>query len=333
MATILITGGTGYVGSHCALALSQAGHHVVVYDNMSNGRRPFAKFGPLVEGDLRDQTALTAAFKTHAVEAVLHCAALIEVGESVVNPAAFYSVNVAGSLSLLAAMAQAGVRRIAFSSTCATFGAPTYLPLDEAHPQAPLNPYGWTKLMVERALRDHAAAHGLKATALRYFNAAGAAFEDGLGERHEPESHAIPLALFALLGRRQGFKIFGDDYDTRDGTCVRDYIHVRDLADAHVRALERLLALSGPEGDFADFNLGCGEGVTVKELIAGTERVTGRRLNAAIAPRRPGDAPALIANSAKANAVLGWRAQRSLYEIIESAWRWHSEIEPSIFGA
>lgn len=332
MATILITGGAGYVGSHCALALSEAGHRVVAYDNLSNGHRAFAKFGPLVEGDLRDEAALASALRDHKVDVVLHCAALIEVGESVVNPAAFYSVNVAGSVALLAAMAQAGVRRIAFSSTCATFGAPAYLPLDENHAQAPLNPYGWTKLMVERMLRDNASAHGLKATALRYFNAAGAAVEDGLGERHQPETHAIPLALFALLGRRQGFKIFGDDYNTRDGSCVRDYIHVRDLADAHVRAIERMLNDDGDAGRFDDFNLGVGEGVTVKELIAAVERVTGRPLNAAIAPRRPGDAPALIANSAKAAEILGWRAQRDLDAIIASAWRWHSEAEAAIFG-
>jgi UDP-glucose 4-epimerase len=332
MATILITGGAGYVGSHCALALHAAGHRVVVYDNLSNGHRAFAKFGPLIEADLRDQAALSQALSDHQVDVVLHCAALIEVGESVVNPAAFYQVNVAGSLALLAAMAQAGVSRIAFSSTCATFGAPAYLPLDETHPQAPLNPYGWTKLMVERMLRDHAGAHGLKATALRYFNAAGAAVKDGLGERHQPETHAIPLALFALMGRRQGFKIFGDDYDTRDGTCVRDYIHVRDLADAHVRAIERMLADTSAAGRFEDFNLGAGEGVTVKELVAAIERVTGRSLNAAIAPRRPGDAPALIANAAKAADLLGWRAQRDLDAIIASAWRWHTEIEPHQFG-
>jgi UDP-glucose 4-epimerase len=326
--TILVTGGAGYVGAHTCLALSQAGYRVEVVDILTNGHRAFAKYGPLHEIDIRDEAALTALIRAVRPAAVLHFAALIEVGESVKDPAAFYDVNVRGTLSLLAAMRAGGVDRIVFSSTCATYGPPQRLPLVETHPQAPINPYGWTKLMIERAILDMGEAYGMRAALLRYFNAAGAAPDHGLGERHSPETHALPLALFAALGRRAGFSVFGTDYDTRDGTCVRDYVHVLDLADAHVRALARLL----DGGDTQAFNLGSGDGVTVKELLAAIERVTGRPLAAALAPRRPGDAPALVADSSKAKALLGWSTTRSLDDIIADAWRWHAETEPRIFG-
>ena len=326
--TILVTGGAGYVGSHACYALSQAGYEVVVVDNLSNGHRAFARFGPFHELDIRNEAALSAVIAEHKPAAVLHFAALIEVGESVKNPAAFYDVNVAGTLALLRAMATHGVDKIVFSSTCATYGPPQRLPLDETHPQAPVSPYGWTKLMIERAILDIGAASGLRAALLRYFNAAGAAPDHGLGERHSPETHAIPLALFTLLGRREGFSVFGTDYDTRDGTAVRDYIHVLDLADAHVRALRRLIE----GGDTQAFNLGVGDGVTVKELLAAVERVTGRPIDAAMAPRRPGDAPALVADARKAATVLGWKPTRSLDDILADAWRWHSEVEGVQFG-
>jgi UDP-glucose 4-epimerase len=311
-----VTGGAGYVGSHISFALAQSGHNVVVFDNLSNGHAAFARWGVLERGDIRDKARLRAVFAAHKPSAVVHCAALIEVGESVKNPGAFYDNNVTGSFNLMAVMHEMGVAPLVFSSTCATYGVPQKLPLDESHPQAPLSPYGRTKLMVEQASRDLAAAHGLKFAHLRYFNAAGAAHEQKIGERHEPETHAIPLALFTLLGRRPGFKIFGSDYETRDGTCVRDYVHVLDLADAHVRAVDRLLA---------------GDGVTVLELLQSIERVTGRKPPATPAPRRDGDAPALVADNALAARELGWRPQRGLDDIIASAWTWHADIEPKLF--
>ncbi len=320
MATILVTGGAGYVGSHCAMALANAGHRVVVYDNLCNGHREFAKWGPFAEGDIRDRARLGALFAEHKPDAVLHCAALIEVGESVKDPARFWDNNVVGALVLLEAMRAADCRAFVFSSTCATYGAPLRLPMNEEHPQNPLSPYGWTKLAIEQASRDYAAAYGLKFAHLRYFNAAGAAPGEGIGERHEPETHAIPLALFALLGKREGFKIFGDDYETRDGTCLRDYVHVLDLADAHVRAIERLLG----GGASLAANLGAGDGVTVRELLAAIERVTGRAVPATMAPRRAGDAPALVADNSLARRELAWRPGRGVDAIIADAWAWHS---------
>ena len=320
MATILVTGGAGYVGSHCAMALAKAGHRVVVYDNLRNGHREFAKWGQFVEGDIRDRARLSALFAEHKPDAVLHCAALIEVGESVKHPARFWDNNVGGTLALLEVMRAAGCNAFVFSSTCATYGAPLRLPMDEAHPQNPVSPYGWTKLAIEQASRDYAAAYGLKFAHLRYFNAAGAAAGEGIGERHDPETHAIPLALFALLGKRDGFKIFGDDYETRDGTCLRDYVHVLDLADAHVRAIERLLG----GGASLAANLGTGDGVTVKELLAAIERVTGRSVPAERAPRREGDAPALLADNTLARRELGWSPKHGIDAIITDAWAWHS---------
>jgi UDP-glucose 4-epimerase len=328
MATILVTGGAGYVGSHCCLALKRAGHHVVVYDNLYNGHERFVKWGPLERGDIRDRARLSAVFAAHKPDAVLHCAALIEVGESVKHPERFYDNNVTGALALLDSMCEAGVKPFVFSSTCATYGEPQRLPMDETHPQAPVSPYGWTKLMVERASRDIAAAHGLTFAHLRYFNAAGAAPEEGVGEKHEPETHAIPLALMTLLGRRQGFKVFGQDYDTRDGSCLRDYVHVLDLADAHVRAIERLLG----GGASLAANLGTGDGVTVLELLAAIERVTGKRVPAEAAPRRDGDAPALVADTTLVKRELGWTPARGIDQIIADAWKWHAEVEPAAFG-
>jgi UDP-glucose 4-epimerase len=329
MATILVTGGAGYVGSHCCLALARAGHTPVVYDNLVNGHAQFVKWGPLEQGDIRDRARLAQAFAAHRPQAVVHCAALIEVGESVKHPDRFYDNNVVGALALLDAMREAGVDVFVFSSTCAIYGEPQRIPMDETHPQAPLNPYGWSKLMIEQASRDLAASYGLRFAHLRYFNAAGAAPEEGIGERHQPETHALPLALFTLIGRRERFSLFGDDYQTRDGTCVRDYVHVLDLADAHVRAVDRLL---GGGGNIAA-NLGTGEGVTVKELLAAIERVTGRRLPVTLAPRRSGDSPALVADNALARRELGWAPARGIDATIASAWAWHAEVEPGLFGA
>lgn len=319
MSTILVTGGAGYVGSHCCLALSEAGHNVVVYDDLSNGHAEFVKWGQLEQGDIRDADRLREVFAAHRPDAVLHCAALIEVAESVRSPERFHDVNVRGTQVVLDAMHQFATPAFVFSSSCAVYGAPDYLPMDEAHRFAPESPYGRTKVDAEQASMAAATARNGAFAHLRYFNAAGAAWEKGVGERHDPETHAIPLALFALLGRRGAFQVFGEDYDTRDGTCLRDYVHVLDLADAHVRAVERLI---GGSDSFA-VNLGTGQGVTVRELLAAIERVTGRAVPATAASRRDGDAPALVADNCLAFRDLGWRPSRDIDQIISDAWNWH----------
>jgi len=317
---ILVTGGAGYVGSHACLALSQAGFTPVVYDNLSNGHAAFVQWGELETGDIRDAARLDAVIARHRPVAILHFAALIEVGESVKAPGRFYDNNVVGALTLIEAARRGGIEAMVFSSTCATYGDPVYLPMDEAHPQAPLSPYGRTKLMVEQALADYSTYAGFRSVCLRYFNAAGADEEGRIGERHHPETHAIPLALQTAMGQRQGFKLFGDDYDTRDGTAVRDYVHVMDLADAHVRALQYLL----DGGETTVFNLGAGAGTTVVELIDTIRRTTNRPLPVETAPRRPGDAPCLVADNRRAREVLGWRPTRTLDDIVRTAWRWHA---------
>lgn len=318
--TVLVAGGAGYVGSHVCLALSQAGFRPVVYDNLSNGHAAFVQWGELETGDIRDAARLDEVIARHKPVAVLHFAALIEVGESVKEPGRFYENNVAGAITLIEAARRGGIEVMVFSSTCATYGDPVRLPMDETHPQAPLNPYGRTKLMVEQALADYSTYAGFRSVCLRYFNAAGADEEGRIGERHHPETHAIPLALQTALGQRQGFKLFGDDYDTRDGTAVRDYIHVMDLADAHVRALKYLL--NG--GETTVFNLGTGTGTTVKELIDTIRRTTNQPFPVETAPRRAGDAPCLVANNSRAREVLGWAPTRTLDDIVRTAWRWHA---------
>lgn len=328
MATILVTGGAGYVGSACCLALKRAGHAPVVVDNLSNGHEKFVKWGPFERADIRDRARMADLFAKYKPDAVLHCAASIEVGESVKFPDRFYDNNVVGALTLFDVMREAGCRVFVFSSTCAIYGEPQALPMNEDHRQLPVSPYGWTKLMTERMSRDIAGAYGMKFGHLRYFNAAGAAPEEGIGERHEPESHAIPLALFTLLGRRENFKIFGQDYDTRDGSCLRDYVHTLDLADAHVRALERLIG----GGESLAANLGTGHGVTVLELLAAIEKVTGKPVPAIAAPRRSGDAPALLADNSLAKRELGWTPSRSIEQIIANAWTWHSSVEARVFA-
>jgi UDP-glucose 4-epimerase len=326
--TILVTGGAGYIGSHTCLTLAEAGYEVVVYDSLLNGHEAFVRWGPLEQGDVRDRERLAAVIAKHAPAAIIHFAALIEAGVSVRDPAPFYDVNVNGVLSLLDASRHNGAPPIVFSSTCATYGVPRTPTLDESHPQWPVNPYGWTKLCAERAIEDHCAAYGLRVTKLRYFNAAGAAPENRVGERHDPETHAIPLAIQAGLGRRPTFSLFGEDYDTRDGSAVRDYIHVLDLADAHVRAARQLI--DGAPGDA--YNLGTGSGTTVKELVAAIERVSSRPVPLVKAARREGDPPALVADSSKALAALGWKAGRSIDEIVDSAWRWHADVEHTVFN-
>ncbi|PST18242.1 UDP-glucose 4-epimerase GalE [Rhizobium sp. JAB6] len=319
--TVLVVGGAGYIGSHTCLDLANKGFKPVVYDNFSNGHREFVKWGPAEEGDIRDRARLDEVLAKHKPAAILHFAALIEVGESVKDPVSFYENNVIGTLTLLSAAQAAGVKAFVFSSTCATYGLPQSVPLDESHQQVPINPYGRTKYIVEQALADYGQYKGLRSVILRYFNAAGADFEGRIGEWHTPETHAIPLAIDAALGRRQGFKVFGSDYDTRDGTCVRDYIHVLDLADAHVRAVEYLL----DGGDSVALNLGTGTGTTVKELLGTIETVSNRPFPVEYVGRREGDSTTLVANNDKARDILGWSPKYDLTEIIQSAWNWHAK--------
>ncbi|MDC9810515.1 UDP-glucose 4-epimerase GalE [Rhizobium binxianense] len=319
--TVLVVGGAGYIGSHTCLDLANKGYKPVVFDNFSNGHREFVKWGPAEEGDIRDRARLDEVLAKHKPAAIMHFAALIEVGESVKDPVSFYENNVIGTLTLLSAAQAAGVNTFVFSSTCATYGLPQSVPLDETHRQVPINPYGRTKYIVEQALADYDQYRSLRSVVLRYFNAAGADFEGRIGEWHQPETHAIPLAIDAALGRRQGFKVFGSDYETRDGTCVRDYIHVLDLADAHVRAVEYLLK----GGDSVALNLGTGTGTTVKELLGAIEDVSNRPFPVEYIGRREGDSHTLVANNDKARDVLGWVPQYDLSEIIRSAWNWHAK--------
>ncbi len=320
--TILVVGGAGYIGSHTCLALANKGYVPLVYDNFSGGHEEFVKWGPAEQGDIRDRARLREVLAKHKPVAALHFAGLIEVGQSFQEPEAFYDVNVVGSLTLLQALMEADIRSFVFSSTCATYGKPERLPLDETHPQNPINPYGRTKHIVEQALRDFDLCNRMRSVMLRYFNAAGADFEGRIGEWHTPETHAIPLAIEVALGRRPHFSIFGEDYDTRDGSCIRDYIHVNDLADAHVRAVEYLL--NG--GETVDINLGTGTGTTVKELISAIETVSGRPMPVVKTERRAGDPPTLVAGNGKAENVLGWKPKHDINDIIRSAWNWHSRF-------
>lgn len=321
--TILVAGGAGYVGSHTCLALKETGFEPVVFDNFSNGHKEFVQWGPYYEGDIRSKNDLNSAFEAYNPVGVLHFAALIEVGESVTNPLAFYENNVLGAINLIKVANAYGAKGLVFSSTCATYGLPQKLPMDETHPQHPLNPYGRSKLIVEQVLSDLREYAGFPSIALRYFNAAGADPESRIGEWHDPETHAIPIALDNALGIRSGFRINGDDYETRDGTCVRDYIHVLDLADAHVRAMRHLL--NGGRGGV--FNLGTGDGTTVKELLESVQKITGKPFNSASGPRRPGDSPSLVADNSKAFDELGWSTKRSLDDIIKDAWNWHQKLQ------
>jgi len=320
MATVLVTGGAGYIGAHAAKALARAGHTPVVYDNLSHGYRDFVRWGPLVEGDVLDRGQLDAAFARYRPEGVLHFAGLIDVNESVQDPALYWRINVAGSLTLVEAMLAAGCHGLVFSSTCAVYGAPQASPIDESLPIAPISPYGATKAAVERLLADACAASPLRAVALRYFNAAGADAEGEIGEAHVPETHLIPRILAAALDPAIAIRIYGTDYATPDGTAVRDYIHVEDLADAHVAALGRLA-----DGEaFGALNLGTGRGRSVREVIAVARRITGARLEVQEAPRRDGDQPEAIADPRRARARLGWQARHTdIDAIVGSAWAWH----------
>jgi len=320
MKKTLITGGAGYIGSHAAKALTALGREVVVLDSLVAGHRDFLKWGEFEEGDLGDPAFVKSVFDRHDIGEVLHFAAFIAVGESVEKPGMYYGNNVRNTLNLLDAMMEADVKRIVFSSTAAVYGEPVTDVIAEDHPLAPLSPYAWSKRMVEQMLEDYDRAYGLKSIRLRYFNAAGADPDGEVGERHQPETHLIPLILHAALGLRKNITIFGTDYPTPDGTCLRDYIHVTDLADAHVKALDHLE--SG--GSSNAFNLGNGNGFSVREIIDVAREVTGADIPVTESARRPGDSPALVSASAGARATLGWEPKfGDIREIVSSAWNWH----------
>jgi UDP-arabinose 4-epimerase len=319
---VLVTGGAGYIGSHTAKALAAAGHLPVALDSLERGHREAVRWGPLVHADLADRAALDRALREHRIDAVIHFPAYAYVGESMAHPHRYFRNNVAGTLNLLEALRERGLGAIVFSSSCATYGHPAAVPIAEDQAQAPVSPYGESKLMAERMIAWYARAYGFAATALRYFNAAGADLDGEIGERHDPETHLIPLAIGAARGRAPRLQIYGVDYATPDGTAVRDYVHVADLAGAHVRALER----PGPPGALRAFNLGAGQGASVREVIAAVERVAGRGIPRIEVGRRAGDPPALVAEIGKAQRELGWRPDRSSLDVIvESAWRWHDQ--------
>lgn len=318
---VLVTGGAGYIGSHTAMVLAQAGHEPVVYDNLEYGHEWAVQWGPLERGDLADGERLRNVIRQHGVEAVFHFAAYIQVGESVKAPGKYYRNNFLNTLNLLDAMVDTGVRDFIFSSTAATYGMPDQMPIPETEKQLPINPYGESKLYVERALRAYETAHGLRWMIFRYFNAAGADPAGRIGEDHSPETHLIPLIIQAAMGDRPNIQIFGTDWKTKDGTCVRDYIHVLDLAAAHVRGLEHLRSGGAPQA----LNLGTGEGFTVREVIQAVERVSGKRVPVVEGPRRDGDSESLVADVRRAREVLGWQARHSsLDEIVRNAWAWHA---------
>jgi UDP-glucose 4-epimerase len=321
---VLVTGGAGYIGSHVAHWLRTQGYEPVVFDDLSTGHKISVK-GPFFEGDLCNKESVQAAFKVHAPQAVMHFAAKSLVGESMSDPRKYFHDNIIGALNLLDVMMENSVNAIIFSSTAATYGNPAEIPITENCPQIPINPYGDSKLTIERMLAAYDKAYGLRFAALRYFNAAGAAPEAGLGEMHDPETHLIPIILQVPQGKRSHISIFGDDYDTEDGTCIRDYIHVLDLADAHQKALEKLVAGS----DSLQLNLGTGAGNSVREVIDVARTVTGHEIPAKLADRRPGDPDILVAKADKARELLDWNPSRTLSDMIASAWQFYSEQSKS----
>ena len=317
---ILVTGGAGYIGSHACKALARAGYTPVTFDNFEYGHRWAVKWGPLVEGDLADRNLLQQTFNEYQIDAVMHFAAYAYVGESMTEPGKYFRNNVVNTVGLLDTMVECSIDKIVFSSTCASYGLPISVPMDEQHPQRPVNPYGESKLFIERALRWYSTAHGIGVAALRYFNAAGADPDTEIGEDHEPETHLLPLVIETALGRRSHVDIYGSDYPTPDGSAIRDYIHVTDLASAHVLALMKLQ--EGSENLF--LNLGTGQGYSVREIIAKVEEISGKTVDAHMAPRRAGDPAELVAATGLAAEVLGWKPEySSLGTIVESALNWH----------
>jgi len=322
---ILVTGGAGYIGCHGVLALQNAGYEVLVLDNLVYGHRKIVEEvlkAELIVGDTSDRHLLDQIFTVHNINAVMHFAAYAYVGESVTNPAKYYRNNVVGTLTLLEAMLEANIKHFVFSSTCATYGEPQQIPIPESHPQSPINPYGMSKLMVEQILADFNSAYDVKSVAFRYFNAAGADPEGRMGEDHNPETHLIPLILETALGQRDHISVFGSDYSTPDGTCIRDYIHVTDLADAHVLGLEYLLK----GGASTAFNLGNGNGYSVKEVIETAKKITQKPIKVVISDRRAGDPPMLVGSSDRAREILGWQPQYAdLSQIVQHAWNWSNK--------
>jgi len=323
MTNILVTGGAGYIGSHTCLALSERGYTPVVYDSLVNGHREFVQWGPFEQGDIRDQQRLEQVIQAYKPAAIVHFAGLIEVAESITNPIAFFDNNVSGSLALFACALRAGIDKVVFSSTCATYGIPQEIPMRESHPQSPISPYGTSKLLVEKLLADLSTFQNLRSVILRYFNAAGADLKGRIGERHNPESHVIPIAIDVARGARPVFRIYGSDYPTPDGTCIRDFIHVADLADAHARGIDYLLG----GGASVALNLGTGQGTSVKQLVHVIERMSNIRLPIEFAARREGDPPQLIADNTKAKMTLQWQPFQQLEDIVKSAWNWHRRAD------
>lgn len=320
---ILVAGGAGYIGSHVCKMLTKRGYNVIIFDNLSHGYEFLAKYGKFVLGDIGDRRQLDLIFKNYKIDVVMHFCAYIEVGESVQNPRKYYVNNLYNAINLFDAMLDNGVNKIIFSSTAAVYGMPEHVPIDEEEPKNPINPYGRTKWMIEQVLKDYSDAHGLRYVAFRYFNAAGADPEGELGEAHEPETHLIPLVLDAAMGIRKSIKIFGTDYPTPDGTCIRDYIHVNDLASAHIKGIEYLL--EGNESNY--FNLGNGTGFSVREIIDTVKKVTGKDFQIDEVERRPGDPAILIAKSDKAKKVLNWFPEYGIEDIIKHAWSWHQKLK------
>ena len=329
MGSIMVAGGAGYIGSHTLWLLRQKGFEAFAYDHLSEGHREAVLDADLVEGDLGDVERLTRTFKERGVDVVFHFAASCYVGESVEKPSKYYGNNVTTTLALLDAMRACDVGTFIFSSSCATYGNPVQDLMDETHPQWPINPYGWSKLMVERILADYSHAYGMRHVALRYFNAAGAHPDGMIGESHHPETHLIPLVLQTALGQRAEIKVFGDDYETPDGTCIRDYIHILDLAEAHVLALDHLRRTGRSDA----FNLGNGAGYSVLEVIRTAEQVAGKPIPHEVVGRRPGDPARLVGDATRAREVLGWRQQYGdLATILRSAWKWHTS-HPDGYGS
>jgi UDP-arabinose 4-epimerase len=324
--SILVVGGAGYIGSHAAHALRRSGYEAILYDNLSRGHRFLADGFELVEADIFDAEQLGRALER--VSGVMHFAADSQVGESVVNPRKYFRNNAQGGLALLNATVDAGIGKFIFSSTCAVYGIPEKVPITEKNGRRPVNPYGMSKLFIENALEAYAQAYGLRSVSLRYFNAAGADEGGNIGELHEPETHLIPCAMKAVNGERGALEVFGTDYPTPDGTCIRDYIHVNDLAEAHVLALKHLDGIEGA----AQYNLGTGTGASVQEVIAMIEQVTGEKVPRRLTGRRAGDPPELVADPSRAEAALGWKATRGLREIVQTAWQWEQKVIARVAG-
>lgn len=323
---ILIVGGAGYIGSHVNKFLSNEGYKTLIFDNLSKGHEEFVKWGEFIKGDLKDKRLLERIFREYDISAVMHFAALTDVRESIQDPGSYYKNNVKNTLNLLDAMIECNVKKFIFSSTCAVYGDPIEIPITEDHPCNPISPYGRSKLMIENILEDYNRAYDFNYVSLRYFNAAGADPQTEIGEWHEPETHLIPIILDVAMGKRENVQIFGTDYPTPDGTCIRDYIHVMDLADAHYKALKLL------EDDKSEiFNLGNGDGFSVKEIIETCKEITGEKIHTIESERRQGDPPTLIGSSKKARRILGWKPEfADIKDIIETAWEWHQKLNREI---